>query len=279
MMENTHARFDLHTHSNHSDGTCSPEQIVRMAARAKVTLLALTDHDCIGGVAEAVRTGAECGVSVVPGVEFDNEWPHELHILGLDVDMNHPVLIRAMEVARERREKRNAIIFSKLKEAGVDAEPYLRRGQTATTKLHIAHALIDGGYAAEVKEAFAKYLRPGTPGYYVEKRFTPEQVLEIIHRADGVPVLAHPCHIRDNFHSLLNELVSMGLLGIEAFYPSNTPKQTELFLSVASQYKLMATCGSDFHGANRPGVPIGCAWRENKELVRTYELLTKRINS
>lgn len=278
-MEEQYSRFDLHTHSMHSDGTCTPEQIVRMAARAKVNLLALTDHDCIAGVRDAVQAGDELGVRVVPGVEFDNEWPHELHILGLDVDMDHPVLLRAMDVARERRDKRNTIIFSRLKDHGVDIEPFMAHGQTATTKLHIAHALIAGGYAGEVKEAFAKYLRPGMPGYYVEKRFTPEQVIEIIHRADGIPVLAHPCHIRDNFHSLLDELVSLGLLGIEAFYPSNTPRQTELYLSVASQYHLMVTCGSDFHGANRPGVPIGCSWREHKELDKTYKMLMRRMDS
>ena len=82
-----------------------------------------------------------------------------------------------------------------------------------------------------------KYLRPGTPGYYTEKRYTPEQVLEIIHRSDGVPVLAHPCHIRENLHGLVRELVSMGLLGIEAYYPANTPRQTELYLSLARQYR------------------------------------------
>ena len=124
-----------------------------------------------------------------------------------------------------------------------------------------------------------KYLRPGTPGYYTEKRFTPEQVLEIIHRSDGVPVLAHPCHIRENLHGLVRELVSMGLLGIEAYYPANTARQTELYVSLAHQYRLLATCGSDFHGKNRPGVPVGCAWRESRELDWTYETLIRRMES
>ena len=216
---------------------------------------------------------------MIPGVEFDNEWHHELHILGLDVDMDHPVLIRAMEVARERRDRRNEIILSRLDAAGIEVRSFMRTGQTATTKLHIAHAIIAAGYATEVREAFMKYLRPGTPGYYTEKRFTPEQVLEIIHRSDGVPVLAHPCHIRENLHGLVRELVSMGLLGIEAYYPANTPRQTELYISLAHQYRLLATCGSDFHGKNRPGVPVGCAWRESRELDRTYETLVRRMES
>ena len=272
-------RFDLHTHSEHSDGTYAPAEIVRFAARGRIELLALTDHDCISGVPEAMAAGKEEGVAVIPGVEFDNEWHHELHILGLDVDMDHPVLNRAMEVARERRDRRNEIILSRLDQAGVEVRPFLRTGQTATTKLHIAHAIIAAGYASEVREAFMKYLRPGTPGYYTEKRFTPEQVLEIIHRSDGVPVLAHPCHIRENLHGLVRELVSMGLLGIEAYYPSNTPRQTELYVSLAHQMKLLVTCGSDFHGKNRPGVPVGCAWRESRELDRTYETLIRRMGS
>ena len=259
-------RFDLHTHSDHSDGTYAPAEIVRFAARGHIDLLALTDHDCISGVPEAVAAGKEEGVRVIPGVE-------------LDVDMDHPVLIRAMEVARERRDRRNEIILSRLDAAGIEVRSFMRTGQTATTKLHIAHAIIAAGYATEVREAFMKYLRPGTPGYYTEKRFTPEQVLEIIHRSDGVPVLAHPCHIRENLHGLVRELVSMGLLGIEAYYPANTPRQTELYLSLARQYRLLATCGSDFHGKNRPGVPVGCAWRESRELDRTYETLIRRMDS
>lgn len=272
-------RFDLHIHSCHSDGTYTPAEIVRMAARARLSLVALSDHDCISGVQEAMAEGKKLGVPVLPGVELDNEWPHELHILGLDVDPEHPVLLRAMEVARERRDRRNEIIFSQLDAAGIEIRPFMETGQTSTTKLHIAHALIQGGYAAEVKEAFSKYLKPGTPGYYTEKRFTPQQVIEIIHRADGIPVLAHPCHIRENFYTLLKALMDWGLMGIEAFYPSNTPRQTEQFLSVARQYKLMVTCGSDFHGKNRPGIPLGCAWRENKELEKTYETLIHRMQT
>lgn len=272
-------RFDLHTHSDHSDGTYAPAEIVRFAARGHIDLLAVTDHDCISGVPEAMAAGKVEGVKVIPGVEFDNEYHHELHILGLDVDMEHPVLIRAMEVARERRDRRNEIILSRLDAAGIEVRPFMRTGQTATTKLHIAHAIIAAGYATEVREAFMKYLRPGTPGYYTERRFTPEQVLEIIHRSDGVPVLAHPCHIRENLHGLVRELVGMGLLGIEAYYPANTPRQTELYISLSHQYKLLATCGSDFHGKNRPGVPVGCAWRESRELDRTYETLIRRIES
>ncbi len=272
-------RFDLHTHSIVSDGTAQPSEIVRIAARAKIRLLALTDHDSILGVEEAVNAGKEYGVPVLPAVEMDNEWRHELHIIGLDVDPNNPTLLRALEIARDRREHRNKIIYSRLKEVGLDVQPLVNRPESTTTKLHIAHALIKAGYANDVRDAFAKYLRPGTVGYYTEPRFTPQQVIDIIHIADGLPILAHPCHVRDNPHGLVRELYDLGLMGLEAYYPTSTPRQTEMFVSLARQYHMLVTCGSDFHGDNRPGVPVGCAWRDVPVLEQTYETLVKRMNS
>ena len=276
MEEN---RFDLHTHSIVSDGTATPSEIVRAAAKGGIKLLALTDHDNIMGVPEALEAGKEYGVPVLPAVEMDNEWRHELHIIGLDVDPNNPTLLRALEIARERRERRNRIIYSKLKEAGYDVQPLVNRPESVTTKLHIAHALIKAGYATDVRDAFSKYLRPGTPGYYTEPRFTPQQVIDIIHLADGLPILAHPCHIRDNPHGLIRELYDLGLMGLEAYYPTSSQRQTDMYVSIARQYHLMVTCGSDFHGDNRPGVPIGCAWRNLPILEQTYETLVKRMNS
>ncbi|MBQ6234362.1 MAG: PHP domain-containing protein [Clostridia bacterium] len=276
MSEN---RFDLHTHSNVSDGTATPREVVAHAARENLKLVALTDHDSIMGVTEALEAGKEFGIPVLPAVEMDNEWRHELHIIGLDVDPNNPTLIRALEIARDRRERRNRIIYSRLKEAGYDVQPLVGRPESTTTKLHIAHALIKAGFANDVRDAFARYLRPGQVGYYTEPRFTPQQVIDIIHIADGLPILAHPCHIRDNPNGLIGELTDMGLMGLEAYYPTSTQRQTEMYVSIAWKYRLMVTCGSDFHGDNRPGVPIGCAWRNVPVLEKTFETLTKRMNT
>ena len=158
-------------------------------------------------------------------------------------------------------------------------QPFVNRPESTTTKLHIAHALIKAGYANDVRDAFAKYLRPGQVGYYTEPRFTPQQVIDIIHLADGLPILAHPCHIRDNPHGLIRELYDLGLMGLEAYYPTSTPRQMEMYVSIARQYRMLVTCGSDFHGDNRPGVPIGCAWRNVPALEQTFETLTKRMNT
>lgn len=276
MEEN---RFDLHIHSIISDGTAQPSEIVMTAAASNLKLIALTDHDSILGVKEALETGKKAGLPVLPAVEMDNEWRHELHIIGLDVDPDNPTLLRALEIARDRRERRNKIIYRNLKEAGFDVQPLVQRPESMTTKLHIAHALIKAGYADDVRDAFSKYLRPGRPGYYTERRFTPQQVIDIIHIADGLPILAHPCHIRDNPHGLIRELYDLGLMGLEAYYPSSTPRQTEMYVSIARQYQMLVTCGSDYHGDNRPGVPIGCAWKNVPVLEKTYETLVRRMNS
>ncbi len=272
-------KFDLHSHSLVSDGTYTPTEVVESAAKEGVKLLALTDHDNIGGVAEAMEAGQRIGLPVLPAVEMDNEWRHELHIIGLDIDPENPTLLKCLAIARERREKRNRIIYGKLRDAGYEVEERINRPATRTTKLHIAQALVSMGVAADVRDAFAKFLRPGQVGYYAEKRFTPKQVIDMIHIADGLPVLAHPCHIRDNPHALVRELTDLGLMGIEAYYPSSSPRQTEIFASLGHQLGLLITCGSDFHGDNRPGVNLGCAWRENPDLEHTFETLTKRMNS
>lgn len=272
-------KYDLHAHSLISDGTYTPAQVVETAAKEGVRLLALTDHDNIGGVAEAVETGKRIGLPVLPAVEMDNEWRHELHIIGLDIDPLNPTILKCLEIARERRQKRNEIIYSKLKTVGLEVEFQVNRPASMTTKLHIAQALVAQGAATDIRDAFSKYLRPGKVGFYQEPRFTPQQVIDMIHIADGIPVLAHPCHIRDNPAGLVRELTDMGLMGIEAYYPSSSQRQTELYESLGRRLGLLVTCGSDFHGDNRPGVRLGCAWRNVPSLEQTYETLFKRMNS
>ncbi len=272
-------KYDLHSHSLISDGTYTPAEVVESAAKEGVSLLALTDHDNIGGVSEAVETGKRVGLAVLPAVEMDNEWKHELHIIGLDIDPLNSTLLTCLEIARERRQKRNKIIYSQLKNIGLDVETQVNRPASMTTKLHIAKALVALGSAVDVRDAFSKYLKPGKPGYYLEPRFTPRQVIDMIHIADGIPVLAHPCHIRDNPVGLVRELAEIGLMGIEAYYPSSSQRQTELFESLGRRLGLLVTCGSDFHGDNRPGVSLGCAWRCVPTLEHTYETLVKRMNT
>ncbi|HWQ05785.1 MAG TPA: PHP domain-containing protein [Feifaniaceae bacterium] len=253
--------FDLHLHSKCSDGSDTPGEVISRAASLGVTLAALTDHDCVTGVTEALEAGKRFGVRVLPALEMDTEWPHELHILGLDVDIAESRLSAALETARKRRIERNAEIIRRLRAAGTEIEPLLNRDGGVATRLHFALALVAGGFADTTREAFTRYLHKGRPGYFAVERFTPEQVIHLILGAGGVPVWAHPTHGGSNLHALTEELARYGLMGLEAFHPSVSEGESALLLSIARQKGLIVTCGSDYHGKNRAEVVPGQAWR------------------
>lgn len=258
--------FDLHLHSSRSDGSDMPADVIANAVQRGITLLALTDHDGVGGVLEAVRTGEALGARVLPAIEMDTEWQHELHILGLDIDIYEPSLTKALDQARARRSVRNTEIVARLKRAGYDIQPYLAGGTETCTRLNIALALAAGGFATGTKDAFLRFLRKGCPGYYTAERFTPEEVIALIRGAGGVPVWAHPMHGHPDLHKLTLQLKGYGLMGLEAYHPSMTEGDAEILVSIARQNGLIVTCGSDYHGANRPEVSPGQTWRNNAML-------------
>lgn len=257
-----HQPFDLHMHSVCSDGGDVPARVIEIAAAQGVTLAALTDHDGVAGVKEAVAAGKNTGVRVLPSIEMDTEWPHELHILGLDLDVDDMNLQNALETARKRRVERNAEIIRRLEAAGYEVERNMSRKVEVATRLHIALALVRGGYADSLHGAFQSYLRRGKPGYYTVERFSPEEVISLIRGAGGVPVWAHPTHGNPNLHALAEKLQSMGLMGLEAYHPSISGGDSDTLVSIARQSGMIVTCGSDYHGANRPEVMIGQAWRD-----------------
>ena len=163
-------RMDLHTHSAYSDGTNTPAEIVRMAAKADIAVLSLTDHDTLAGVSEAMEAGVQQGVLVLPGIEIDNESPFELHILGLDIDIANDELNSALNEALKRRNIRNVRMLNKLRELGCDVAERTQAlaGEGIATRMHIALALREAGYAQSVPDAFKRYLTPGAPSYCAE---------------------------------------------------------------------------------------------------------------
>lgn len=268
--------FDLHLHSNCSDGFDAPARVVEQANECGVTLMALTDHDSVSGVSEAMQAGERLGVRVLPAIEMDTEWSHELHILGLDIDIFEPGLVRALEQARTRRGLRNNEIAERLKSAGYDILPFLNGGTEVATRLNIAIALVEGGFAESTRDAFIRFLRKGCPGYFAVERFTPEEVISLIRGAGGIPVWAHPMHGHPDVHALTDQLKSLGLMGLEAYHPSMSEGEADVLVSIARQQKLLVTCGSDYHGANRPGVVPGQTWREHPALNECRAALQAR---
>ena len=266
-------------HSNYSDGADTPVQAVEKAVANGLTLMALTDHDTMAGVPEAVAAGRERGIPVLPALEMDTNWTSEVHILGIDVDPSNPALNEALTIAKERRDRRNAVICEKLRTAGYDIAPYVVQSAGNVTRLHLAMALVKGGFAKDVGDAFARFLKRGCVGYYTVERFSPEEVIHLIREAGGVPVWAHPFHAKGNLSELLLRFADAGLMGVEAFHPSASPGQSRALVGMARQNNLLVTCGSDSHGAHRPEATIGCTWKDTPELDATWRYFMERIES
>ncbi len=268
--------MDMHSHSTCSDGTDTPTALVERAANLGISMLAITDHDTMDGVEEAMTAGEKYDVMVVPGVELDNEWHEELHIVGLGVNAKSGALFDTLKAQRERRNKRNKNIVVRLAEAGFDISTQMKRfdgDKMSVTRMHIAISLYEAGYAHTVNDAFRSFLAPGKVGYANEQRLTPEESISLILESGGLPVLAHPCHLKVRPHETVRVLKSLGLWGIEVYYPSSTPGQKTLFDSLAKQYGLYSVCASDFHGKNRPSVELGCTWSECDDLVCTRDAI------
>ena len=175
-----------------------------------------------------------------------------------------------------KSQARNEAILNQLAAAGVDVRPFFPAQHGTPTRLHVALALVAGGFAPTIGEAFRNYLFRGTPGYVETKRILPEDAIALIHQAGGLAVLAHPCKVKADVAALVARLHPAGLDGLEAFYPTATPGQRDTYISMARQYGMLLTCGSDFHGDNRPDNRLGCTWQQSPLLEPVYTWLVQR---
>lgn len=258
--------IDLHVHSNKSDGTLSPAGVVKHAAAHGLSAIALTDHDCISGIAEAIETAASLtpSIRIVPGVEISAEYKkRDIHILGLLIDYKNTALSAALAEAIAARDARNEKMVANLQRAGLDItmeDLLFDAKDTVITRAHFARHLIAKGYAKNREEAFRRYLDSTTPYYVCREYIRPEQAIKLILDAGGIPVLAHPLlyHLKlTELEELLTQLKGYGLCGIETLYSTNSASDEALVRSLAGKYQLLMTGGSDFHGANKPEIEIG----------------------
>lgn len=243
---------DLHIHSKLSDGTESPEEIVKLAKSGGLKTIALTDHDNVDGVRDAAAAGKQLGVEVMPGIEFTCEVPGtEVHILGYFIDTEQPALLKELERIQEGRVKRIHKISEKLKTLGIDLRPeevFKFSGRKAPGRPHVARALIAKGVVSSFKEAFDRFLEFKGPAYVSHYKLAPREAIKLILSAGGLPVMAHPAVTgRDE---IIEKLTGEGLAGLEAYYPSHGPQQTEHYVNLARKLGLIPTGGSDYHGKN-----------------------------
>jgi predicted metal-dependent phosphoesterase TrpH len=244
--------FDLQSHSIHSDGTLPPAQVVRRAAAAGVELLALTDHDTVDGVAEALN--AAHGIRVVPAVELSSvHRAHEdLHVLGYNLDHADPKLLATLEDFRADRVRRIHAMADRLRERGFTLDDTLL-DRPAPGRPHLADALLAHHPELGDRDAvFAAYLVPGTETYVPRSRPTVAEAIEVIHAAGGLAVWAHPYWDVDEAGKALAEFAAQGLDGVEAFYVSHSEEQTRHLYALARELGLITTGSTDFHGPEHP---------------------------
>lgn len=258
---------DLHTHTTASDGTERPAANVQMAFDAGLGAIAITDHDTVSGVAEALLAGRELGIEVVPGVEISTVANgQDIHVLGYYIDINNEQFLQRLASLRDTRDTRNNMIIERLQQLGLDitmaevlreVENIKSKGDTVG-RPHIAAVLLNKGYVSSISEAFDRYLGTGAAAYANPPRIEPATAIGWIQEAGGKAVLAHPGIYHDD--ALVEAIVHQGLDGIEVYHSDHTPEDEAKYLSLAQRSGLLITAGSDFHG-ERGGVvfhaPIG----------------------
>ncbi len=254
-------RYDLHTHTRASDGMNTPAENVRLAKEKGLAGLSISDHDTVAGLKEALEEGEKQGISVIPGVEISTRvGGKDIHVLGYFMDLNHALLLERLAGLRATREARNEMIIHNLQGLGIDItleevisglDRALREDESLG-RPHIADALVRKGYAADLRDAFDRYLGEGKPGYASIPRIAPEEAMDWIREAGGAPVLAHPGLYGDD--DLVSAILERGRpVGIEVYHSDHGPEDVERYLSLAGRYGLIPTGGSDYHGV-RHGV-------------------------
>jgi len=257
-------RYDLHSHSLYSDGTLSPAELVARAAAAGVDVLALTDHDETGGIAEARQAATEAGIELVAGVEVSVSWSKQtVHVVGLRIDPNSSPLQQGLARLREFRDWRAEEMGRRLAKHGIEggweAARDMAQGRIIS-RTHFARFLVQQGHAASVRDVFKAFLKPNKPGYVSGEWASLEETVSWIHAAGGQAVIAHPARYKMSAtkrRKLFGEFVELGGDGLEVVSGSHSRGDNFSMAHLAAKYGLLASAGSDYHGPENPWVELG----------------------
>ncbi len=260
--------IDLHTHSNCSDGTMTPCELVHHAKESGLSAISLTDHDCISGIGEAVSAGKELGVEVVPGIEFSVQSNTETHILGYYINPEAEAISHTLPEILRVRNERTEDTARKLCELGFNItceEARAKAGSDLVGRAHFAKVMVEKGYVSSVKEAFENYLGSGKPAFSSKQYLTAEDAVRVIKESGGVSFIAHLHLIRLNDSDLFDFLKRMkeaGLSGIEGYYTEYEKEMHEKYMAMAKELSLAVSGGTDFHGKTKPHIKIGKGYGE-----------------
>lgn len=274
-------RADLHCHSTCSDGSLSPVEIVQLAKQIGLSALSISDHDTIEAYKSAAPAAKEAGIALLTGVEFSAMLNGvSVHILAYGFSAEDPIIQALCDQHTERRHHRNSQMLELLAKHGMPiseeelaaaCSPDLEQpSKHSTGRPHIALAMMRKGYIDSVHDAFARYLAEGKSCYAPGDSFSVEETLDIIHKAKGLAVIAHP-HLQKS-NKTLKKLLEMNFDGMECYYGNFPPQRHQKWLKIALNKNWLITGGSDFHGTIKPHIPLGCSWIDEE---RFQTLLNK----
>ena len=253
--------IDLHVHTTASDGTVPPREIVKLAADMGLKAIAITDHDTTLGCAEAMAA-APAGLEVIPGIEISTRYHTAVHILGYYIDSSNAQMRQALDWVLNDRDRRNRLICDTMHADGlpVNYEQLKQRFGQVIGRPHFARLCVEFGLAQDVQDAFRRFVGKDCRYYSPRNFLTIEQSISLIRGAGGIPVLAHPFQYRLDdaaLRELIEHCIDSGLRGMECFYSGYTEEQSRYLLSLAGEYHLLVTGGSDFHGENKSWIQLG----------------------
>ncbi len=253
---------DLHIHTYYSDSTSSPEEVVEQAVAAKMSAIAITDHDIIDGVAPTIAAAQGKDLEIIPGVELSAEYEgKDIHILGYFIDVEKGPLVEKCEIFLDGRVARMKQMIMNLRGVGITNIEYeeisaMTKGR-AVGRAHLAYLMVQKGIVKNYKEVFDKYLSEGCPGYAPKFKQSPFETIDLIHQSGGLAVMAHPMlTLKDE---LISPMVKAGLDGLEIYYPNLSDTVHNFYYKLAKKHKLLMTGGSDAHGKAKPYTYIGKA--------------------
>jgi len=250
---------DLHLHTNFSDGTYTPEELVGHAQRQGLVAIALTDHDTVEGCERAGIAATAAGIEFIPATELTAEMGDtELHLLGFFLEIRNPRLLAEMARFQEVRQNRIREMVARLNECGIPLQAdavFALANCRSPGRPHVGRALVQGGFCEDLDEAFERFLKKRRPAWVPKFKISALDAIELIHQAGGLAVLAHPGLNRDD--SVIPELVEAGLDGIECFHTKHSDATAERYLGIAARHHLLVTGGSDCHGMSKGRPLIG----------------------
>lgn len=272
--------IDLHTHSTASDGTCTPTELVKLAADTGLEAIALTDHDTFSGVAEAVKAGEEYGVEVIPGCELSLESPEGagwMHVVALWLPEDPAPLRDAFDWVIEGRKNRNREIIDKLRQQGINItyDAVAARAGGTIGRPHFAQELLHLGVVSSINEAFEKWIGDNGRAYIPKRKLQPKQAFDILNQIGATSILAHPFALGLNLQEtqgLVRDLMELGLDGMEVYYSEHSQSDTKAYADMADRLGLLVSGGSDFHGTVKPKIALG---KGKGSLAIPYELVEK----